>query len=538
MLTGQLGRDPHRRVPADQRGMALGINQITALAGQFLGLLAGGLLAVIDWRAVFWVSVPIGVVGTIWSYRSLREIGTPRPARIDWLGNVDLHRRHWVAAGRDHLRHPALRRALRPAGRTRWCWAASSAASRCWWRSASIGDPDRRSRCSSSACSGSAPSPPATSPRCSPPIARGGLQFMLIIWLQGIWLPLHGYDYADTPLWAGIYLLPLTVGLPGRRPGLGLPVRPLRRAAVRHRRAGRWWPAPSSACCCCRWTSRYPVFALLLVRQRHRAGHVLRAEHLGDHGQRPGQPSAASPPACASRSRTPAPSLSIGVFFSLMIAGPGRLAAGHARAAACRRRACPPTVATQVGHAAAGEHAVRRVPGHQPDRSHLLGAHRRADTLPPANVAVLTGTRFFPELISGPFHHGLVIVFTRGRGDGRRRRAGLAAARHPPHPRLLTVPGREVAMSDAMTAETIRITGHGGDEIEAYLGRPLDRGPCGGIVVIHHMPGYDEATKAMVRSFAAAGYAALCPNLHYREAPGVEPCRGLRRRPSGRRGAG
>jgi carboxymethylenebutenolidase len=78
-------------------------------------------------------------------------------------------------------------------------------------------------------------------------------------------------------------------------------------------------------------------------------------------------------------------------------------------------------------------------------------------------------------------------------------------------------------MSDAMTAETIRITGHGGDEIEAYLGRPLDRGTCGGIAVIHHMPGYDDATKAMVRTFAAAGYAALCPNLHYREAPGSSP---------------
>ena len=78
-------------------------------------------------------------------------------------------------------------------------------------------------------------------------------------------------------------------------------------------------------------------------------------------------------------------------------------------------------------------------------------------------------------------------------------------------------------MSDAMTAETIRITGHGGDEIEAYLGHPLDSTPHGGIVVIHHMPGYDSATKGMVRAFAATGYAALCPNLHYREAPGASP---------------
>ena len=78
-------------------------------------------------------------------------------------------------------------------------------------------------------------------------------------------------------------------------------------------------------------------------------------------------------------------------------------------------------------------------------------------------------------------------------------------------------------MSDAMRAETIMITGYGGDQIEAYLGVPLESGPHGGIVVIHHMPGYDSATKAMVRNFAAAGYAAICPNLHYREAAGADP---------------
>jgi carboxymethylenebutenolidase len=75
-------------------------------------------------------------------------------------------------------------------------------------------------------------------------------------------------------------------------------------------------------------------------------------------------------------------------------------------------------------------------------------------------------------------------------------------------------------MDTPIMAETIALTGHG-EEIEAYLARPLGPGPFPGVVVIHHMPGYDEATKAMVRNFAAAGYAALCPNLHYREAPGA-----------------
>lgn len=78
-------------------------------------------------------------------------------------------------------------------------------------------------------------------------------------------------------------------------------------------------------------------------------------------------------------------------------------------------------------------------------------------------------------------------------------------------------------MTDAMRAETVGITGHGGDEIEAYAARPLGGGPRGGVVVIHHMPGYDAATKETVRRFAAYGFAAVCPNLYAREAPGADP---------------
>lgn len=78
-------------------------------------------------------------------------------------------------------------------------------------------------------------------------------------------------------------------------------------------------------------------------------------------------------------------------------------------------------------------------------------------------------------------------------------------------------------MSDAIRAETVTMTGHGGDEIEAYLARPLDGAPHAGVVVIHHLPGYDAATKEMVRTFAVNGYAALCPNLYTREAPGASP---------------
>jgi carboxymethylenebutenolidase len=78
-------------------------------------------------------------------------------------------------------------------------------------------------------------------------------------------------------------------------------------------------------------------------------------------------------------------------------------------------------------------------------------------------------------------------------------------------------------MYDAVLAETVRLPGHGDDLIEAYTARPLVGGPLGGVVVIHHMPGYDSATKEIVRRFAAEGYNAICPNLHYREAPGASP---------------
>ena len=107
--------------PAEQRGMALGINQVAAMAGSFIGLVLGGVLAEWDWRSVFWVSVPIGVLGTIWSYRSLHEIGAPARASIDWWGNVTFAVGLTALLAAHHVRHPAVRRAHRWAGPTRGC---------------------------------------------------------------------------------------------------------------------------------------------------------------------------------------------------------------------------------------------------------------------------------------------------------------------------------------------------------------------------------------------------------------------------------
>ena len=270
--------------PADQRGLALGTNQIAAIAGQFVGLIAGGLLAAIDWRAVFWVNVPVGVFGTVWAYHKLRETAERHPASIDWWGNVTFA----VGLGAVLI---AITYGIQPYGGHTMGWTNP------WVLGGLIGGVlllvafvaiERRVaepmfqlglfRIRAFAAGSAAGFIAA--------IARGGLQFMLIIWLQGIWLPLHGYNYADTPLWAGIYLLPLTVAFLASGPisgylsdrfgsrgfataGMLVFGAQLRRAAAAARR-------------------------LLLLglraahpRQRHRRGHVRRAQLLLDHGQRP-----------------------------------------------------------------------------------------------------------------------------------------------------------------------------------------------------------------------------------------------------------
>ena len=194
--------------PADQRGLALGINQVAAIAGQFIGLVAGGLLAAIDWRAVFWVNVPVGVFGTVWAYRKLRDTGERHPGRIDWWGNITF------AVGLSAILI-GVTNGIQPYGGHAMGWTNPAVIGllvggvvllvafvvierRVAEPMFQLGLFRIRAFAAGSAAGLIAA------------VARGGLQFMLIIWLQGIWLPLHGYNYTETPLWAGIYLLPLT----------------------------------------------------------------------------------------------------------------------------------------------------------------------------------------------------------------------------------------------------------------------------------------------------------------------------------------
>src|SRR6476620_10146220 len=205
--------------PAERRGFALGFNQVAALAGQFIGLVAGGLLAAWDWRAVFWVNVPVGVFGTIWAYRRLRDDGERHRGRIDWWGNVTF------AVGLSAVLI-AITSGIQPRGGHPTGWQSPFVLATLVAGIAlliafvviesRVAEPMiRLSLFRIRAFSA------GNTATLAAALAQGGLQFMLIIWLQGIWLPLHGYDYADTPLWAGVFMLPLTAGFLVAGPAAG-----------------------------------------------------------------------------------------------------------------------------------------------------------------------------------------------------------------------------------------------------------------------------------------------------------------------------
>src|ERR671933_1711751 len=196
--------------PVNQRGLAMGVNSIAAIAGSFLGLVLGGVLAPISWRLIFLVSVPVGVVATAWSYRSLRELAERRAARIDWWGNATF------ALGLVGVMI-GITYGIQPYGDHDMGWTSPFVLSTLLGGIAMlvafcvvevrVDEPMfhlELFRIRAFAAGNVAALLAA--------MGRGGLQFILIIWLQGIWLPQHGYSFAQTPFWAGIYMLPLIAG--------------------------------------------------------------------------------------------------------------------------------------------------------------------------------------------------------------------------------------------------------------------------------------------------------------------------------------
>jgi MFS family permease len=392
--------------PANKRGMALGINQIAGISGQFVGLLLGGLLAAWDWRAVFWVNVPIGVWGTVWAYRSLREIATTRRARIDWAGNV------LFAIGATSLL-AAITYGIQPYGGHATGWTSPLVVSGLAGGVAflvvfcivetKIAEPMFRMGLFKirAFTAGNAASLMSS-------MARGGLQFMLVIWLAGIWLPLHGYDYTVTPLWAGIYMLPLTAGFLIAGPISGY---------LSDRYGSRLFATAGLLVAACGFTGLmllpinfpYPVFAAIIFCNGIGSGLFASPNTSSIMSSVPAQHRGA---ASGMRSvfMNSGMSLSIGFFFSLMIAG---LAATLPRtlSSGLRAQGVSAAVATHVANLPPVSTLFSALLGYNPVKS-LLAPSGTLAKLPPRNAAVLTGKQFFPHLISGPFHHGLVIVFS------------------------------------------------------------------------------------------------------------------------------
>jgi MFS family permease len=391
--------------PARQRGMALGVNQITALAGQFLGLLAGGLLAAVHWRAVFWVSVPISVIGTVWSYLSLRETAAGGRGRVDWLGNITF------ATGAGILL-AGITYGIQPYGGHPTGWTNP------WVLTGLIGgvlllvafcvvetrvaEPMFRLslfRVRAFAAGNLAALLTA--------IARGGLQFMLIIWLQGIWLPLHGYDFEDTPLWAGIFMLPLTLGFLIAGPVSGY---------LSDRFGARLFSTTGLLVVAGSFLGLlalpvnfdYGAFAALLLLNGLGQGMFSAPNTSSVMGSVPARYRGVAS-GMRSTFQNSGTALSIGVFFSLMVSGlaaslpstlsDGLQAHGVPAGTAHEAAALPPVstlFATFLGDNPIG---------------HLLGASGTLDHLTAGQRATLTGHTFFPELVSEPFHDGLSVVF-------------------------------------------------------------------------------------------------------------------------------
>ncbi|MDF0531545.1 MFS transporter [Tsukamurella sp. 8F] len=391
--------------PPDRRGFALGVNQIAGLAGQFIGLVAGGLLTLWDWRAVFWVNVPVGVFATIWAYRNLRETGVRKRGRIDWWGNVTF------AVGLSALLI-GITEGIHPYGGHAMGWTNPVVIAELIGGAAllvafvvietRVAEPMfqlglfRIREFASGNLAGFLTR-----------LAQGGLQFVLIIWLQGIWLPLHGFDYDQTPLWAGIFLLPLTIGFLVAGPVSG---------ALSDRLGSRRFATSGALVFAASFVGLmllpidfpYWLFAILVACNGIGVGMFSSPNSSSIMSSVPAsQRGAAS--GMRSTFQNTGTSLSIGVFFSLMIAGlAGSLP--HTLTSGLAAHGVPGPVATQIGSLPPVSSLFAAILGVNPIRE-LLEPTGALAHVSAADRATLTGHTFFPSLVAQPFHQGLIVVF-------------------------------------------------------------------------------------------------------------------------------
>ncbi|MCX5495072.1 MFS transporter [Kaistia dalseonensis] len=391
--------------PKDQRGLALGINTVAAIGGSFIGLLIGGLLADINWQLVFWINVPFGVIGTAWAYWKLKDRTAPKHRPVDWIGNFTF------GIGLI-LILIGITEGIQPYGAHAMAWTSPEVLGLLivglalilvfLFVEQRVAFPmfDLKLFRIRPFSLGNLASLGAS-------IGRGGLQFMLIIWLQGIWLPLHGYSFEETPLWAGIFMLPLTLGFLVATPVSGYlsdhhGARPF---AVGGMLLGA---ASFAALMTLPPDFSYPLFALLLFVNGLGSGLFVAPNSTAIMNS---VPAAERGQAAGMRATTlnAGQVLSIGIFFSLMIVGlTEQLPA--AMEAALVQQSVPEAIAHHAASAPAVASLFAAFLGYNP-MGELLSPDVLA-SLPAANAAEITGKTFFPHLMAGPFMHGLVFAFT------------------------------------------------------------------------------------------------------------------------------
>jgi len=391
--------------PPNQRGRALGINQIAAIAGSFIGLIVGGILAAINWRLVFLVSVPVGIVGTIWAYTMLRETATIRQHQtIDWLGNVTF------ALGLT-IFLLGITYGIEPYGTSPMGWGnplvigaitlGVALLAAFVWIERHAADPMFRLELFKIRMFTAGNTAGFLSA-----LGRGGLQFMLIIWLQGIWLPLHGYSFEETPLWAGIYMTPLLLGFILMGPISGY---------LSDRFGARLFSTTGMLLQAAGFLGLtllpvnfdYPIFAVLLFILGCGSGLFASPNTSSIMSSVPPETRGASSGMRATFQNS-ATLVSIGLFFSIVTLG---LAA-----------ALPSTLSTGLIANGVPRQAAASI-AHLPPTAALFGAflgyNPIEELLPPpvlqgispTHQAVLLGKTFFPNLISVPFMDGLHAVF-------------------------------------------------------------------------------------------------------------------------------
>jgi MFS family permease len=390
--------------PPDERGFALGINGVAAIGGSFLGLLLGGLLAPIEWRLVFLISVPFGVFGTVWAYAKLRDNGLRLAAKIDWIGNISF------AVGLVGVL-TGIVYGLQPYGGHTMGWTSPFVLA-CIIGGALIlvvfvfietrvTDPMFNLKLfkNRSFAMGNLAALLGA-------LARGGLQFMLIIWLQGIWLPQHGYSFERTPLWAGIYMIPLTVGFFISGPLAG-------------KLADRYGPRPFATAGLLLTGAAfllfntlpmnfpYVPFALLLLLVGLAMGLFAAPNTSAVMNSLPANQRGAGA-GMLNTFQNSASVLSIGVFFTVIALG---LASQlpHALFGGLTAQGVPAQAAQTISTLPPIGSLFAAFLGLNPIQQ-LLGPHVLAQ-VGPTHAAFLTGRSFFPQLISGPFGHGLHLAF-------------------------------------------------------------------------------------------------------------------------------